>query len=94
MPESALPDTHLTPGANLLPGYSTAPRIAVLIPCYNEEVAVPRVVTAFRAALPGATVLQLDDRGIERVEWQDLDLVDHWRRYLGDPRAYLRHVVE
>jgi predicted ATPase len=44
-------------------------------------------------ALPGATVLQLGDRGIERVEWQDLDLVDHWRRYLGDPQAYLRHVV-
>ena len=32
------------------------PRIAVLIPCYNEEVAVPRVVAAFRAALPEATV--------------------------------------
>ncbi|SDB56272.1 Glycosyltransferase involved in cell wall bisynthesis [Belnapia rosea] len=61
MPESALPDTHLTPGANLLPGYSTAPRIAVLIPCYNEEVAVPRVVTAFRAALPGATVYVYDN---------------------------------
>jgi hypothetical protein len=45
-------------------------------------------------ALPGATVLQLSERGLEQVEWQDLDLVDHWRRYLGDPRAYLRHVVE
>jgi cellulose synthase/poly-beta-1,6-N-acetylglucosamine synthase-like glycosyltransferase len=32
------------------------PRIAVLIPCYNEEVAVPRVVRAFRAALPQAAV--------------------------------------
>ena len=32
-------------------------------------------------------------RGIERTAWQDLDLVDHWRRYLADPRAYLRHVV-
>ena len=45
-------------------------------------------------ALPGATVLQLDDRGIEPVEWRDLDLLDHWRRYLDDPHAYLRHVVE
>ena len=41
----------------------------------------------------GATVLQLSERGIEQVEWQELDLVDHWRRYLADPRAYLRHVV-
>jgi predicted ATPase len=45
-------------------------------------------------ALPGATVLQLGDGGLEQVAWQDLDLVDHWRRYLGDPRAYLRHIVE
>ena len=44
-------------------------------------------------ALPGATLLQLSERGIEPVEWSDLDLVDHWRRYLADPRAYLRHVV-
>ena len=44
-------------------------------------------------ALPGASVLQLSERGIERVDWQELDLVDHWRRYLADPRAYLRHVV-
>ena len=44
-------------------------------------------------ALPGATVLQLGERGLEQLDWQELDLVDHWRRYLGDPRAYLRHVV-
>ena len=61
MPESALPDTHLTPGATLLPGYNTAPRVAVLIPCYNEEVAIPRVVAAFRAALPDATIYVYDN---------------------------------
>jgi predicted ATPase len=44
-------------------------------------------------ALPGATVLQLGERGIEPVQWSQLDLVDHWWRYLADPRAYLRHVV-
>jgi len=37
------------------------PRIAVLIPCYNEEVAIPRVVAAFRAALPGATLYVYDN---------------------------------
>ncbi len=40
---------------------SPAPRIAVLIPCYNEEVAIPRVVAAFRAALPGATIHVYDN---------------------------------
>ena len=37
------------------------PRIAVLIPCYNEEIAVPAVVRAFRAALPDAAVYVYDN---------------------------------
>lgn len=45
------------------------------------------------AALPGATILELDDDGYHRTSWEDLALVDHWRRYLADPRAYLRHVL-
>lgn len=38
-----------------------APRIAVLIPCFNEEAAIARVVAGFRAALPGATVYVYDN---------------------------------
>ena len=38
-----------------------APRIAVLVPCYNEEIAIPRVVAAFRSALPEATVYVYDN---------------------------------
>ncbi len=40
---------------------TAAPRIAVLVPCYNEEVAIGRVVQAFRAALPQATVYVYDN---------------------------------
>jgi glycosyltransferase involved in cell wall biosynthesis len=36
-------------------------RIAVLIPCYNEAVAIPGVVAGFRAALPGATIHVYDN---------------------------------
>lgn len=36
-------------------------RIAVIIPCYNEEVAIPRVVGAFRAALPLARIYVFDN---------------------------------
>jgi hypothetical protein len=30
---------------------------------------------------------------MRRAAWQDLALVDHWRRYLADPHAYLRHIL-
>jgi glycosyltransferase involved in cell wall biosynthesis len=37
------------------------PRIAVLIPCYNEEVAIRETVAGFRAALPEATIYVYDN---------------------------------
>ncbi|NJQ07042.1 AAA family ATPase [Streptomyces lonarensis] len=45
-------------------------------------------------AMPGAEILELDEDGLRRVAWEELRLVDHWRRYLADPRSYLRHVLE
>lgn len=44
------------------------------------------------AALPGATILQVDDTGIHRVRWEDLEIVDHYRRFLDAPDRYLRHL--
>ncbi|NGM20479.1 glycosyltransferase [Roseomonas stagni] len=44
-----------------------APRIAVLVPCYNEEVAIPRVVAGFRTALPEATVYVYDNNSRDRT---------------------------
>ena len=50
---------------------ASQPRIAVLLPCYNEEAAIERTVAGFRAALPDATVYVFDnnssDRTIERA---------------------------
>jgi hypothetical protein len=37
------------------------PRVAVLVPCYNEEIAIARVVADFRASLPRATVYVYDN---------------------------------
>ncbi len=45
----------------------SAPRIAVLIPCYNEEVAIPLVVADFRAALPDAVVYVYDNNSRDRT---------------------------
>lgn len=46
---------------------STSPRIAVLIPCYNEEVAIGSVVRDFRAALPEATVYVFDNNSRDKT---------------------------
>jgi glycosyltransferase involved in cell wall biosynthesis len=40
-------------------------RVAVLVPCYNEEVAVPKVVADFRAALPDATIHVYDNNSAD-----------------------------
>jgi hypothetical protein len=34
------------------------------------------------------------EHGFHRSKWDDLALVDHWRRYMATPEAYLRHVTE
>ena len=45
------------------------------------------------ASLPGATILEVGDWGLRPTTWEDLELVQHWRRYLDDPQRYLRHVL-
>src|SRR3954464_11787489 len=42
-------------------------RIAVLLPCYNEEAAVAQTVAGFRAALPGATIYVYDNNSTDRT---------------------------
>jgi glycosyltransferase involved in cell wall biosynthesis len=39
----------------------------VLVPCYNEEVAVAKVVKAFRAALPSATIYVFDNNSTDNT---------------------------
>ena len=41
------------------------PRVAVLIPCFNEEAAIARVVADFRAALPDAAVYVYDNNSTD-----------------------------
>jgi len=42
-------------------------RIAVLVPCYNEEKSIPRVIADFRAALPHAAVYVYDNNSKDRT---------------------------
>jgi glycosyltransferase involved in cell wall biosynthesis len=43
------------------------PRIAVLLPCYNEQAAIGATVDGFRKALPGATIYVYDNNSRDRT---------------------------
>jgi len=45
------------------------------------------------AALPGAEILELGAEGFHRTSWEDLPMVDHYRRFLAGPERYLRHLA-
>ncbi len=44
-------------------------------------------------SLPGAHVLQLDERGLTPVQWEELDLVRDWRFLLDAPERYWRRLL-
>lgn len=46
------------------------------------------------AAMPGARILEVGPWGLRESAWEDLEVVDHWRRYLAEPWAYLRHLQD
>jgi glycosyltransferase involved in cell wall biosynthesis len=48
-------------------GNVLSPRVAVLVPCYNEEIAISAVVRDFREALPDATVYVYDNNSRDRT---------------------------
>lgn len=55
--------TSASSGAGLFEPY----RVAVLVPCYNEEAAIDKVVKEFRAALPGAAIFVFDNNSTDRT---------------------------
>ncbi|WP_371851716.1 glycosyltransferase, partial [Rhodoplanes serenus] len=48
-------------------GVETGLRIAVLVPCYDEEASIAQVVADFRAALPDATIHVYDNNSRDRT---------------------------
>jgi predicted ATPase len=46
------------------------------------------------AALPGATVYELDGAGFTEREWPELDLVRDWQAFCDDPRRLLHHLLD
>jgi cellulose synthase/poly-beta-1,6-N-acetylglucosamine synthase-like glycosyltransferase len=46
---------------------SARQRVALLVPCFNEEVTIAKVVADFRAALPEATIYVYDNNSADRT---------------------------
>ncbi|MEZ5947460.1 MAG: glycosyltransferase family 2 protein [Hyphomonas sp.] len=47
--------------------YSDDLRVAVIIPCYNEEATITQVIEEFSAALPGAEIVVCDNNSSDRT---------------------------
>ncbi|MEV0385942.1 AAA family ATPase [Nonomuraea sp. NPDC050643] len=45
-------------------------------------------------SLPGAQIAELGEHGIRAAEWDRLQVVDDWRRFLAKPDFYLRHILD
>ncbi|MEF2976331.1 AAA family ATPase [Subtercola sp. YIM 133946] len=43
-------------------------------------------------AMHGASIVELDADGLRPSAWAELELVQHWRRFLDAPERYLRHL--
>jgi hypothetical protein len=57
----AFADQQVAPDRDPDGGPLAGQRIAVLVPCYNEEAAIATVVADFRAALPAADIYVYDN---------------------------------
>jgi len=60
-------DAATVTGAALQGTRSTSLRIAVLVPCFNEEAAIATVVHDFRMALPNAEIFVYDNNSSDRT---------------------------
>ncbi len=70
---------------------SDAPKLAILIPCYNESNTVAKVIEDFRAELPHATVYVFDNRSQD-----DTARIarDHGAEVIYEPRQGKGFVIE
>lgn len=46
------------------------------------------------ASIPDAGIIEVGEHGFHRTKWEDLAVVDHWRRFMTKPEAYLRYITE
>src|ERR1051325_295298 len=66
-PGRAAPKTPSQEAPRYLSSTSHAPSVTVLIPCYNEDLTIAKVVRDFRAELPSATICVFDNNSTDRT---------------------------
>jgi glycosyltransferase involved in cell wall biosynthesis len=57
----------MSPESATSPAITTAPVVVAIVPCYNEEAAVGKVVADLTAAVPGITVYVYDNNSSDRT---------------------------
>ena len=70
---------------------TSQPRVAVLIPCYNEEITVAQVVRQFAAELPGAEIYVCDNNSTDRTAEKAREA---GARVLSEPRQGKGYAVQ
>ena len=45
------------------------------------------------AAVPGATIFELGDWAIRPARWEELEVVQSWRTFLGNPERFLHYLL-
>src|SRR3546814_13820047 len=51
----------------IAPAMLALPRIAIILPCYNEEAAIAQTVRSFREAMPAAQIYVYDNNSRDRT---------------------------
>ena len=58
---------------------SISPRVAIILPCYNEEITIAKVIQDFSIALPEAEIYVFDNNSTDRTREKALNAE---RKYL------------
>jgi len=66
-PGRGAPKTPSQEAPRYLSSTSHAPSVTVLIPCYNEDLTIAKVVRDFHAELPSATICVFDNNSTDRT---------------------------
>lgn len=81
-PESALSFTGCLALVDLLQDLAATGTAQVIVATHSPVV----------AAIPGATIYEVNDSGLSPTQWQDLDLVRYWRQFLNEPGSFLNQL--